>query len=111
MQHVPHPYFHYLQQDATVLPLLEEGAILTLGDSDMEDGDWQQMWRRELGKDNKPTSGATFVSLTRLVFIHRLHDALTDGLTGPVSCPALQIAKLPSSRIAATLPAAVKYRL
>ena len=62
-----------------MLPLLEEGAILTLGDSDMEDGDWQQMWRRELGKDNKPTSGATSVSLTRLILIHRLHDARRRG--------------------------------
>ena len=92
-----------------MLPLLEEGAILTLGDSDMEDGDWQQMWRRELGKDNKPTSGLTFVGPTRLVSIRRLHVASTQGLTGPFSCPAAQIARLSSRRMAAALPAAVKY--
>ena len=77
----------------------------------MEDGDWQQMWRCELGKDNKPTSGANFVSLARLSMICRLHVALTQGLAGPVSCPALQIAKLSSCRIVATLPAAVKHRM
>ena len=94
-----------------MLPLLEEGAILTLGDSDMEDGDWQQMWRCELGKDNKPTSGANFVGLARLSLTCRLHVALMQGLTGPVSCPALQFAELSTSRIAATLPAAVRHRM
>ncbi len=94
-----------------MLPLLEEGAILTLGDSNMEDGDWQQMWRRELGRDDKLASGATFVGLARLIWTCRLHVALTQGLTGPLSCSALQNAKLSSGRIASTLPAAVVHQL
>ena len=45
-----------------MLPLLEQGALLTLGDGDMAEGDWEQMWRRELGKDDEEKTGLTFIA-------------------------------------------------
>lgn len=48
-------------QDETVLELLEDGAMFTLG-SDSQYPDWERMWKQELSRDdtNKPKGVQVF---------------------------------------------------
>ncbi len=51
-------HFHSVQ-DSTVLQLLENNGILTLG-MDSRDIDWQRTWRSQLDKDDRPGLDGTF---------------------------------------------------
>lgn len=48
-------------QDDTVLELLEEGAMFTLG-SEHEYPDWESMWKRELSRDDTKKPKGLFTS-------------------------------------------------
>ena len=51
--------FSLCVQDSTVLQLLENNGILTLG-MDSRDIDWQRTWRSQLDKDDRPGLDGTF---------------------------------------------------
>ncbi|KAL3141754.1 hypothetical protein ABBQ32_004434 [Trebouxia sp. C0010 RCD-2024] len=73
-------------QDETVLELLEDGAMFTLG-SDSQYPDWERMWKQELSRDdtNKPKGWTAHIEVqASVVTLRNAANADDFGLLNPI---------------------------